>query len=138
MIKKHYKFRQVIVEFPIIKKSHKNRKTYWEYKLIQFVFVIKNAFISKWNGRTDQLKYSPSLIMTFSHLSGNFRIPSRKNFSFEAIHLLKRDRTNLYFVYYKYFLGLNCHKGNNIIENREISSKKGKNYDTLFSVEAQQ
>jgi len=45
----------------------------------------KNAFISKQNEWTDQLKYCPSLPITFSHLSGNFRIPSRKNDSLEAI-----------------------------------------------------
>jgi len=49
-------------------------------------FVFKNAFISKQNEWTDQLKYCPSLPITFSHLSDNFRIPSRKNdLSLEAI-----------------------------------------------------
>ena len=49
-------------------------------------FVFKNAFISKQNEWTDQLKYYPSLPTTFSHLLGNFRIPSRKNdSSLEAI-----------------------------------------------------
>ena len=46
--------------------------------------MFKNAFISKQNEWTDQLKYCPSLLTTF--LSGNFRIPSRKNdSSLEAI-----------------------------------------------------
>jgi len=40
-------------------------------------FVFKNAFISKQNEWTDQLKYCPLPI--FSSLSGNFRISSRKN-----------------------------------------------------------
>jgi len=40
-------------------------------------FVFKNEFISKQKEWTDHLKYCPSL-PTFSHLSGNFRIPSRK------------------------------------------------------------
>jgi len=49
-------------------------------------FVFKNAFISKENEWTDQLKYCPSLPTTFSQFSGNFRIPSRKNdSSLEAI-----------------------------------------------------
>jgi len=43
-----------------------------------------NLFQNKMN--EDQLKYCPSLSTTFSHLSGNFRIPSRKNdSSLEAI-----------------------------------------------------
>ena len=48
-----------------------------QISLVRF-FVFKNVFISKQNEWTDQLKYCPSL-PTFSHLSGNFRIPSRKN-----------------------------------------------------------
>ena len=56
---------------------------YWEYKLVRSVFC---AFISKQNEWTDQLKYCTSLLTTFSYLSGNFRIPSRKNdSSLEAI-----------------------------------------------------
>ena len=56
---------------------------YWEYKLIRFRFL---CIISKQNEWTDQLKYCPSLPTTFSHLSGNFRIPSRTNdSSLEAI-----------------------------------------------------
>ena len=39
----------------------------------------------------------PSLITTFFCFSGNFQIPSWKNFScFETIQVLKIDRTNLY------------------------------------------
>jgi len=50
---------------------------YWEYKLIRSVFfVFKNAFISKWRNRSIKVL---SLLTTFFHLSGNFRIPSRKN-----------------------------------------------------------
>ena len=82
---------------------------YWKYKLIRSVFVIKNGFILKQNERTDQSKYCPSLITTFSYFSGNFRILSQTNVSsFEAIHLLKTDRTNYYSEYYTFeiFLGV--------------------------------
>ena len=57
---------------------------YWEYKLVQSVFFV-HLFQNKMN-ESDQLKYYPSLPTTFSHLSGNFRIASRKNdLSLEAI-----------------------------------------------------
>jgi len=52
---------------------------------VQIRFFVR-FFISKRNEWTDQLKYYPSLLTTFSHLSGNFRIPFRKNdSSLEAI-----------------------------------------------------
>ena len=73
---------------------------YWEYKLIWSVFCYQKCmyFKAKQNERIDESKYCPSLIATFSHLSGNFPIPYQKNFSyFEAIQVLKMDRTNLYF-----------------------------------------
>jgi len=55
---------------------------YWEYKLVRS--FQKCIYVrTKW---IDQLKYCPSLSTTFSHLSGNFRIPSQKNdSSLEAI-----------------------------------------------------
>jgi len=49
------------------------------------------AFISKQNEWTDYLKYCPLLPTIFSHLSDNFRIPSRKNdSSLEAIQFLSQ------------------------------------------------
>jgi len=58
---------------------------YWEYKLVRSVFLCI-YFKTKWMNSSSQLKYCLSLPTTFSHLSGNFRIPSRKNDSFlEAI-----------------------------------------------------
>jgi len=45
---------------------------------VRFFAFKKNAFISKQNEWTDQLKYCP-LPTTFFHLSGNFRIPFWKN-----------------------------------------------------------
>ena len=44
-------------------------------------FIVKNRL------QCNHSKYCPSLATTFSHLSGNLRIPSRKNdVGFDAIH----------------------------------------------------
>jgi len=56
-------------------KNYSFNLQYWEYKLVRSVFLC--IFISKqWMNRSIKVL---SLPIIFSHLSGNFRIPSRKN-----------------------------------------------------------
>ena len=46
-----------------------------------WVFIVKNRL------QCNHSKYCPSMAPTFSHLSGNLRIPSQKNdVGFDAIH----------------------------------------------------
>ena len=56
-------------------------------KKLAWFFVEIWDFIVKNRLQCNHLKYCPSVTTTFSHLSGNFQKPSRKNdVGFDAIH----------------------------------------------------